>query len=130
MEKLDFYKCNICGNIVQVLHNGAGELVCCGKPMTKMEPQLEEESIQEKHVPVFIKYENNQGEIRVGEILHPMTKEHYIMFIQAISKDKSEAYIKFLYPDKEPRLFLYNIESFHSALEYCNIHGLWKGIQG
>ena len=128
MEKLDFYRCNICGNIVQVLNNGAGELVCCGKPMTKMEPQLEEESMQEKHVPVFIKYENNQGEIRVGEILHPMTKEHYIMFIQAISKDKSETHLKFLYPEMEPKLFLNDIDNYSSAFEYCNIHGLWEKI--
>ena len=87
MEKLDLYRCEICGNIVQVLFVGGGELVCCGEPMKKFEIQTRENAMLEKHVPIFMKDENGNDEIRVGEILHPMTQEHYIMLIEAPGED-------------------------------------------
>jgi len=127
MENLDLYRCEICGNIIEVVLSGGGELVCCGKPMQKMLPQANEESMQEKHVPIFLKYDNGEGDIRVGEVLHPMLKEHYIMFIQAISKDKKSSYLKYLSPNEEPKLSLHNIDSYNYAREFCNIHGLWEG---
>lgn len=125
MEKFDLYKCEICGNIVQIVINGGGEMICCGKPMQKLQPQTKEEAIMEKHVPIFVKLEEGTTEIRVGEVLHPMTNEHYLMFIQAISEDKNFAQIKYLYPDNEPKMELYG--DYSNALEYCNIHGLWEG---
>ena len=106
MEKLDLYRCEICGNIVQVLFVGRGELVCCGEPMKKFEIQTRENAMLEKHVPIFMKDENGNDEIRVGEILHPMTQEHYIMLIEAISEDKNFVQIKFLSPEEEPKMSL------------------------
>lgn len=125
MKKLDLYKCEICGNIVEVVISGGGELVCCGKPMTKLEPQQNEEALTEKHVPIFLKNENNETEIRVGEILHPMTEEHYIMFIEAISKDENEVHRKYLYANNEPKMLTQKSADEIFAREYCNIHGLW-----
>ena len=125
MNKLDIFKCNICGNVVEVLINGGGELVCCGENMHKLEPQTNEESIMEKHVPIFLKKENGT-EIRVGEVLHPMLEEHYIMFIQAISKDRNLVFTKFLYPYDEPKVDLNEKFGDFFAREYCNIHGLWE----
>ena len=127
MQNLDLYKCNICQNIVEVLSAGGGELVCCGKPMEKLEPKFFEEAIMEKHVPVFVKHNDNGYEVRVGEVLHPMTKEHYIMFIQAISPDKKCVQLKFLNPYEEPKMFLSKLDSDWFAREYCNMHGLWEG---
>lgn len=125
MDKLDLYRCEICGNIVQVIVNGNGELVCCGRPMQFIKPKQHEDAIMEKHVPIFIQNDDGSKEIRVGEILHPMEPEHYIMFIQAISKDKNCAKIKYLYPENEPKMSINSDYEF--AYEYCNIHGLWEG---
>ena len=127
MDKLDLYKCNICGNIIEVIINGGGELVCCGQPMKKIEPQYHEQAIEEKHVPIFIKNENEEAEIRVGEVLHPMTNEHYIQFIQVISHNKNISKIKFLYPNEEPKFNLNSIDNYDYAREFCNLHGLWEG---
>ena len=127
MKKLDLFKCNVCGNIVQTLIVGGGELVCCGQPMQKLEPKSHENAMLEKHVPIFVKNENGQNEIRVGEILHPMTEEHYIEFIETISEDKNNVQLKFLHSGEEPKMILQSspINSM-TAIEFCNIHGLWE----
>ena len=127
MEKLDLYRCEICGNIVQILFVGGGELVCCGEPMKKFKIQTRENAMLEKHVPIFMKDENGNDEIRVGEILHPMTQEHYIMLIEAISEDKNFVQIKFLSPEEEPKMSLCSPTNKMIARELCNIHGLWEG---
>ena len=125
MDRLDIYKCNICGNIVEVMVSGGGELICCGENMQKLEPQSKEDSMMEKHVPIL--FENNDGtEIRVGEVLHPMLPEHYIMFIQAISKDRNFISTKFLSSSDEPKMILNEVLTDVIAREYCNIHGLWE----
>ena len=125
MEKFDLYKCEICGNIVEVLSAGGGELVCCGQTMQKLEAKNYEEAMMEKHIPIFVKNSDGSSEIRVGEVLHPMTEEHHIMFIQAISDDKNTSQIKFLNINDEPKMLLNS--DFAYAKEYCNIHGLWEG---
>lgn len=127
MERLDLYKCNICGNIVQVILSGGGELVCCGEPMHKLEAKTKEDSMLEKHVPVFIKNQDNNDEVRVGEVLHPMTDEHYIMFIETISRDKNKVQLQFLHPGEEPKMLIKDESDEILALEFCNLHGLWEG---
>lgn len=117
---LDFYRCSICGNIVQVLHSGADALVCCGEPMMKIKPHDISEEKKEKHVPVFLK----EDEIQVGSELHPMTPEHHIEFIQTLSEDKKHVYTKFLEADEQPVMKINNKYNF--AVEYCNLHGLWQ----
>lgn len=126
MEHLDIYRCSICGNIVQILNSGAGELICCGQPMEKLVPNISEEAMTEKHVPIFISIDENTEEIRVGEVLHPMIDTHYIMFIEAFNDDKSEMHLKFLKPNDEPKLMLCK-DKYNKSIEYCNIHGLWEG---
>ena len=127
MERLDLYKCNICGNIAQVILSGGGELVCCGEPMHKLEAKTKEDSMLEKHVPVFIKNQDNNDEVRVGEVLHPMTDEHYIMFIETISRDKNKVQLQFLHPGEEPKMLIKDESDEILALEFCNLHGLWEG---
>lgn len=124
-KKLEMYKCGICGNFVEVVLSGVGELVCCNQPMSLLTPNTTEAS-QEKHVPFFIK-KDEELEIRIGSEPHPMTEEHYIQFIEVISDDQRYVKRKYLYPHEEPLFALrgYDIGSL-SARENCNLHGLWE----
>lgn len=121
-QKGQVYKCEVCGNIVEVLHSGGGQLVCCGKPMTLKKENTVDAS-KEKHVPVIEKKDNGIL-IKVGSVEHPMTKEHYIEWIELNVDDR--VYKKFLSPDDKPEAF-FNVEGdVISAREYCNLHGLWR----
>ncbi len=121
-DKLEIYICEICGNIVEVLHGGKGQLVCCGKPMIKMEEQTADSST-EKHVPVMERV-NNGINVKVGSIPHPMEEKHFIEWIEVILDGK--AYREFLKPGDVPEAF-FPIEGDNIvAREYCSIHGLWK----
>ena len=124
-KKLELYRCEICGNLVEVVLEGAGELVCCGEAMTRLEANTTEAD-GEKHLPVFIS-SNDEIEVRVGSKPHPMIKEHYIQFIECVSKDEVYVKRKYLHPDEEPmlRLKCYDVGKM-SAKEYCNVHGLWE----
>ena len=117
---LELYRCEMCGNIVQVMHTGVGELVCCGKPMTQLKPRTKEDEKQEKHVPVF-----KENKIQVGSVPHPMIEEHHIEFIQGISDDKKQILTRFLNVNDEPQMSL-ELNQYNTAIEYCNLHGLWK----
>lgn len=121
-ELNQIYKCNICGNIVEVLHAGVGELVCCGQPMELLKEKTEDVG-KEKHVPVIEK-KSNGFKVKVGSIPHPMEEKHYIEFIEVIADNKT--YRKFLKPGEKPEAE-FSIKSGNiEAREYCNVHGLWK----
>jgi superoxide reductase len=122
-KKLQIYKCSVCGNIVEVLYGGAGELVCCGKPMKLLDEQTAD-ATTEKHVPVIEKIDGGY-KVKVGSVPHPMEDKHYIEWIELLADGK--AYRQFLEPDGEPEA-VFNVEAGSvSAREYCNVHGLWKG---
>ncbi len=122
--KKQIYKCEICGNIVEVLHEGKGELVCCGQPMKLYEEKTADSSV-EKHVP-FIKWEGDRYIVRVGEnTAHPMEENHYIEWIELIVDGVSHR--RFLKPGDEPQAEFHIPQGNEvSAREYCNVHGLWK----
>ncbi len=125
-KKLEIYKCNVCGNIVEVCNAGAGELVCCGQKM-ELKVESKADSSTEKHVPFIEKIEGGY-EVRVGEnTTHPMTKEHYIQWIELVTENK--VYRKYLKPEEEPKavFMLKDNEKALCAREYCNIHGNWLG---
>ena len=116
------YKCSVCGNIVEVIHVGGGELVCCGKPMILLEENTVD-AAQEKHVP-FVEKTEQGVKVKVGEAEHPMESEHYIEFIEIIADGVS--YKKFLKPGDKPEAeFCIQADNI-IAREYCNLHGLWK----
>ena len=121
-ERLEVYKCELCGNIVEVLHGGAGELVCCGQAMT----QLTENTVDaatEKHVPVIEKVEGGV-KVKVGEVAHPMEEKHLIEWIQVVAD--GTAYRKFLNPGDAPEAVFKVDAADVTAREFCNLHGLWK----
>jgi superoxide reductase len=122
-EKLQIYKCEICGNIVEVLHAGAGELVCCGQPMKNLAAKTADVG-KEKHVPIIEKIAGG-FKVKVGSIPHPMEEKHYIEWIEVIADGK--AYRQFLGPGQSPEA-VFNIDAKTiTAREYCNVHGLWEG---
>jgi len=121
-ERLQIYKCEICGNIVEMLHTGAGELVCCGQAM-KHFVENTVDAAKEKHVPVIEKA-GNDVTVKVGSVAHPMEEKHYIEWVELVVGDK--AYRQFLNPGEAPEAtFSIDAENI-TAREYCNIHGLWK----
>ena len=127
-EELELYRCEICNTIVEVVQGGAGALVCCGQEMTKIKEQHDSEH-SDRHVPT-IEFDgvgkNRKVKIQVGKELHPMINEHYIKFIEAISKDGVYLKRKVLHPNEEPKLeFLCDCEEM-IVREYCNLHGLWS----
>lgn len=121
-KKLEIYKCMLCGNIVEVVHGGDGELVCCGEPM-KLMTESTADSTKEKHVPLIEKIDGGY-KVTVGSTIHPMTEEHHIEWIELLADGK--AYRQFLVPGKEPIATFCIKADKVSAREYCNIHGLWK----
>lgn len=124
-ERLEIYKCAVCGNIVEVVLNGYGQLVCCGQNMIHLEEQTgDDELLNEKHVPILER--TSEGvTIKVGATKHPMLPEHYIAFIEAQSADKRYVKRKYLYSSEEPELQIKCGCEEVIAREYCNIHGLW-----
>ena len=123
-ELKQIYKCNVCGNIVEVLHAGVGELVCCGQPMELLKEKTEDIGL-EKHVPVVEKTEKGI-KVKIGSVPHPMEEKHYIEWVEIITD--GGVYRKFLKPGDKPEAeFEIKAEKI-KAREYCNIHGLWKSV--
>jgi superoxide reductase len=121
-QRLEVYKCDLCGNIVEVLHAGPGELVCCGQPMKCMQENTVD-AAKEKHVPVIEKVSGGV-KVKVGGVPHPMEEKHYIEWIEVIAD--GQVYRQFLKPGEAPEaVFPLTAESV-TAREYCNIHGHWK----
>ena len=121
-ERLQIYKCEVCGNIVEVLHEGVGELVCCGQPM-KLLMANTVDAAKDKHVPVIEKTAAGV-QVKVGSAAHPMEEKHYIEWIEIIADGK--AYRQFLKPGDAPQATFDIQANKIEAREHCNIHGLWK----
>ena len=121
-NKLEVYKCEVCGNIVMVLSVGGGELVCCGKPMV-LQQENTVDAAKEKHVPV-IEQKGEGVTVKVGEVGHPMEDDHYIQWIEL--QADGESHVKFLKPGEAPEAVFQVKAKQLSAREYCNKHGLWK----
>lgn len=122
VKRLEVYKCEICGNIVEVLHAGGPPLVCCGENM-KLQQENTVDAAREKHVPV-IEMANGQITVKVGSVPHPMEEKHYIQWVELVADGK--AYLQFLKPGEEPKAVFPFTASKVTAREYCNIHGHWK----
>ena len=121
-ERLQVYKCEVCGNIVEMVHEGKGELVCCGQPM-KLFVENTVDAAREKHVPVMEKSADGI-KVKVGSVPHPMEEKHYIEFIELIVDGK--VCRQYLSPGQAPEAFFAVTGDKVSAREYCNLHGLWK----
>ena len=122
-KKLEVYKCMACGNIVEVLTGGDGELVCCGEPMKNLVARTADDG-KEKHVPVIEKIDGGL-KVKVGSVQHPMEQQHYIEWIEIIADGSS--YRQFLKPGDVPEAVFKSEADNISAREHCTVHGLWKG---
>lgn len=121
-KRLEVYKCELCGNIVEVLHGADGELVCCGQPMVLMAENTVD-AAKEKHVPVIEKVAEG-FKVKVGSVAHPMEEKHYIEWIEIIAD--GQAYRQFLKPGQAPEAVFCIKAGKVTAREYCNLHGHWK----
>lgn len=122
-ERNQVYRCSVCGNIVEVVHQAGGTLVCCGKPMELLKANSKDAAV-EKHVPVIEKIEGGYR-VQVGSTLHPMLPEHYIEWIELHAGN----YVmrRHLEPGEQPVATFMTDATDVTAREYCNLHGLWKG---
>jgi len=121
-DRLEIYKCSVCGNMVEVINVGGGELVCCGKPMILLAANTVD-AAKEKHVPVIEKTSDGY-KVKVGSVPHPMEEKHCIQWIELIAD--GAAYRKFLKPGDKPEADFCIKASKVEAREYCNLHGLWR----
>ena len=118
----EIYKCEICGNIVEVVHASGGTLTCCGQSMTLLKENTVDAS-KEKHIPIVEKGEDGIL-VKVGSVEHPMTPEHYIQWIEVHTANK--VYRKYLKPGEKPQAMFKVEEEVMFVREYCNVHGLWR----
>jgi superoxide reductase len=123
VNRNELYRCEVCGNIVEVLHAGGGTLVCCGQPM-KLLAENTVDAAKEKHVPVI--EETDEGvAVKVGSVPHPMEQKHYIEWIEVVSGGTAQRH--FLEPGQKPEsVFEIDPKEIDYVREYCNLHGLWK----
>ncbi|NVN91953.1 MAG: desulfoferrodoxin [Desulfuromonadales bacterium] len=121
-KQLEVYKCELCGIIVETIHEGGGELVCCGQAM-KLMTENTVDAAKEKHVPV-IEIASDSIKVTIGSVLHPMEEKHYIEWIELIADGK--AFRQFLKPGEVPTATFTVSAKNVSAREYCNLHGLWS----
>lgn len=125
MERGQIYRCNVCGNIVELIHVGGGNLICCGTEMELLSEEPKDVGV-EKHVPVLEKTEKG-FKVKVGSVPHPMEETHFIEWIELRAGD--EVCKKFLKPGDTPEaeFELEDVDlSDVKAREYCTIHGLWR----
>lgn len=123
-KKREIYRCPVCGNMVEVINAGAGELVCCGKPMTLLRENTTD-GAQEKHVPVVMEETDCGYRVKVGSVEHPMLSEHHIRWIELLTP--ASVLRHELRPGDKPEAVFRTGEKAVCAREYCNLHGLWKG---
>ncbi|MBR3631865.1 MAG: desulfoferrodoxin [Elusimicrobiaceae bacterium] len=125
MAKLhDIYKCKVCGQMIEVVHEGAGALICCGQPMQHQAAGTTD-GAAEKHVPVIEKIEGGY-KVKVGSVAHPMIDVHWIEFIELICEKCGKVQRKYLKPGDAPEAVFKTDAQQVTAREYCNIHGLWE----
>ncbi len=121
--KMEIYKCNLCGNVVEVTTGGSGDLNCCGQAMIQMSENTTDAAV-EKHVPSLEKKENG-WQVNVGTVDHPMADDHYIEWVELIVNDTT-LYREYLNPGDKPTAFFPVTAETVTARAYCNLHGLWK----
>lgn len=121
-NRYEVYKCEVCGNIVEMLHGGAGQLVCCGQPM-KQYKENTVDAAREKHVPVVTRVAGG-FKVAVGSVAHPMEEKHFIEWIELLADGR--VYRQYLKPGDAPETVFPVTATIVTAREYCNLHGLWK----
>ncbi|HNR67884.1 MAG TPA: desulfoferrodoxin [bacterium] len=121
MERTTIFRCENCGNIIELVHVGGGKLVCCGQPMTRMD-ENSVDAAKEKHVPM-VEHKDGILRVTVGSVAHPMEEKHYIQWVEVVTADRICR--KWLKPGDPPVAEFAAKEKPIKVREYCNLHGLW-----
>lgn len=120
-KSVNFYRCPICGNVIELVDGDINHMRCCGQEMELMVANTQDAAV-EKHVPVYEKVED-EIVVKVGEVDHPMEKDHYIMWVAQVNDNQVSRVT--LYPEQGINVrFKYIPNS--TIYAYCNKHGLWK----
>jgi superoxide reductase len=120
-EKLQIFRCEVCGNMVEVTHEGGGILVCCNRPMVLLTENTTDAE-HEKHVPVVEKTVDGY-KVTVASDFHPMTEEHFIEWVQLVADGNTLTH--YFVPGEKPEAF-FNVKAENLyARTYCNLHDLW-----
>lgn len=122
-RELTFYKSNRCGNVVEVVVNGGGTLVCCGEEMKELKANSTD-GANEKHVPV-IEVAGNKVSVKVGSVAHPMTEEHHIAFVVLLTEKTVQRVDLDHVGEPVADFVIADDDKVVAAYEYCNLHGLW-----
>lgn len=122
-EFRELYRCEVCGNVVEVVHPGMVMLVCCNKPMVKLQSKKEDTGV-EKHLPV-IEDMNGKIKVKIGSVEHPMEEKHYIVFVEVLT-DKKVLRHEFKPKEKPEAIFDVNLSDVKEVREFCNVHMLWS----
>jgi superoxide reductase len=120
-QRDEVYQCELCGNLVSVVHGAGGSLVCCGQDMVHLKGNTTDAAV-EKHVPVISK-EGNTITVTVGKVPHPMEEKHFIEVIGVMTEAK--LYRAYLKPGDKPEATFEIDGAIKCARAYCNLHGLW-----
>lgn len=120
--RMQVFKCEVCGNMVESLHGGPGTLTCCNQSM-KHFAENTVDAAKEKHVPVVTRVDGGY-QVLVGSVSHPMEDKHYIEWVELIAGD--EIYRHYFKPGDKPEAFFSVTATDVVAREYCNLHGLWR----
>ena len=118
---MKFYQCSICGNIIELVDGDISRVRCCGKEMDLMVSNVKDAAV-EKHVP-FTDIEEDMVYVKVGEVDHPMTEDHYITWVAAVYND---SVLKYNFKPGEVPEAVFDYEEGMVVYAYCNLHGLWK----
>jgi superoxide reductase len=120
-KMFEVYKCDVCGNVIKVVHASGGTLVCCGQPMTLLAEKTADVG-KEKHVPVVEKSPKGIL-VKIGSIPHPMEEKHFIEWLEVRSGES--VYIRGFKPGEKPEAEFCINDVNAKARIYCNVHGLW-----
>jgi len=121
-ETMQVFRCEVCGHVIQIMHGGAGTLVCCNQPMTLLTENTTD-AAQEKHVPV-VEREDGQIKVHVGSVDHPMDEKHYIEWIEVVAE--GVVMQRYLKPGDAPAATFATDARELTVRAYCNLHGLWR----
>jgi len=122
-EFRELYRCEVCGNVVEVVNPGIVSLVCCNKPMVKLQSKKADTGV-EKHLPV-IEDMNGKIKVKIGSVEHPMEEKHYIVFVEVLT-DKKVLRHEFKPNEKPEAIFDVNLSDVKEVREFCNVHMLWS----
>ncbi|WMJ24011.1 desulfoferrodoxin family protein [Paludicola sp. MB14-C6] len=119
-----FFVCKHCGNLIGTIHSSGVPIICCGEEMEQLNANVTDAAV-EKHIPV-VSIENNIVNVKIGEIEHPMSKEHHIEWVYVEIQNGGQRKCLAIETKPELSFAITDDDKVVGVYAYCNLHGLWK----